>query len=77
MDAVNTKLNGYLPLTGGTMTGKITMNIPTQVPIVFNYTASGGTECYVQFHITGVAKGAVGFLNSNGTYLYNYTTSKY
>ena len=77
LDAVNTKLNGYLPLTGGTMTGKITMNIPTQVPIVFNYTASGGTECYVQFHITGVAKGAVGFLNSNGTYLYNYTTSKY
>lgn len=77
LDAVNTKLNGYLPLTGGTMTGKITMNIPTQVPIVFNYTASGGTECYVQFHIMGVAKGAVGFLNSNGTYLYNYTTSKY
>lgn len=77
LDAVNTKLNGYLPLTGGTMTGKITMNIPTQVPIVFNYTASGGTECYVQFRITGVAKGAVGFLNSNGTYLYNYTTSKY
>ena len=77
LDAVNTKLNGYLPLTGGTMTGKITMNIPTQVPMVFNYTASGGTECFVQFHITGVAKGAVGFLNSNGTYLYNYTTSKY
>lgn len=77
LDAVNTKLNGYLPLTGGTMTGKITMNIPTQVPIVFNYTASGGTDCYVQFRITGVAKGAVGFLNSNGTYLYNYTTSKY
>lgn len=77
LDAVNTKLNGYLPLTGGTMTGKITMNIPTQVPIVFNYAASGGTECYVQFRITGVAKGAVGFLNSNGTYLYNYTTSKY
>lgn len=74
---VNTKLGSYLPLTGGTMTGKITMNIPTQVPIVFNYTASGGTECYVQFHITGVAKGAVGFLNSNGTYLYNYTTSKH
>lgn len=77
LDAVNTKLNGYLPLTGGTMTGKITMNIPAQVPIVFNYTASGGTECYVQFRITGVAKGAVGFLNSNGTYLHNYTTSKY
>lgn len=77
LDAVNTKLNGYLPLTGGTMTGKITMNIPTQVPIVFNYTASGGTDCYVQFRITGAAKGAVGFLNSNGTYLYNYTTSKY
>lgn len=77
LDAVNTKLGSYLPLAGGTMTGKITMNIPTQVPMVFNYTASGGTECYVQFRITGVAKGAVGFLNSNGTYLYNYTTSKY
>ena len=72
-----TQLAKYLPLTGGTVTGKVGISATTQVPLILNYAASGGTECYMRFNINGTTYGSVGFLSSKGTYLYNYSSSKY
>jgi hypothetical protein len=72
-----TQLAKYLPLAGGTVTGQVRISATTQVPLILNYAASGGTECYMRFNINGTTYGSVGFLSSKGTYLYNYSSSKY
>lgn len=69
--ATLTDLGGYLPLTGGTISAA------NSVPLIINNSASGGTDCFVRFNLAGTANGAVGFLSSKGTYLYNYSGSKY
>lgn len=74
---VNTKLGSYLPLTGGTLTGQTIISAKTYFPLVLNYTASGGTKCYMMFQLEGVYSGAAGFLKNKGTYLYNYNGGKY
>lgn len=74
---VNTKLGSYLPLTGGTLTGQTIISAETYFPLVLNYTASGGTKCYMMFQLEGVYSGAAGFLKNKGTYLYNYNGGKY
>ena len=69
--------SSFLPLTGGTLTGQTTISTTTQTPLILNYAASGGTECYIRFNLNGTASGAVGTLSSKGTYLYNYSGGKY
>lgn len=61
----------YLPLSGGTISAA------NSVPLIINNSVSGGTDCFVRFNLNGTASGAVGFLKNKGTYLYNYTGSKY
>lgn len=61
----------YLPLSGGTISAA------NSVPLIINNSVSGGTDCSVRFNLNGTASGAVGFLKNKGTYLYNYTGSKY
>lgn len=75
---VTNQLSNYLPLTGGTLTGQTTISTSnTSVPLIINYAASGATDCFIRFNLNGTASGAVGFLSSKGTYLYNYSNSKY
>lgn len=61
----------YLPLSGGTISAA------NSVPLIINNSVSSGTDCFVRFNLNGTASGAVGFLKNKGTYLYNYTGSKY
>ena len=75
--ATLTDLGGYLPLAGGSITGQVGISSKAQVPLILNYNASGGTECYMRFNINGTTYGSVGFLSSKGTYLYNYSNGKY
>lgn len=77
LDAVNTKLGSYLPLTGGTLTGQTTISANVAAPLVLNYKVSGGTDCYMRFVLNETASGAVGVLSSSGTYLYHYPSNKY
>lgn len=66
-----TQLAKYLPLTGGTISAA------KSVPLIIDNSVSGGTDCLVRFNLAGTANGAVGFLSRKGTYLYNYSGSKY
>ena len=60
LDAVNTKLNGYLPLTGGTMTGSIISNV-NQV-LKYNYNSASHS-------IIGFTSGNPGYISVG-----NYTS---
>lgn len=77
LDAVNTKLGSYLPLAGGTMTGKLTINTSTVNPLAINHTNAAANEVYIQIQRAGTALAAIGNMPSNGSYIYNYAAGKY
>lgn len=68
LDAVNTKLGGYLPLTGGTMTGTLKINSGGSEPLVINNSASAG-EAYIVPQTQGTTRGAIGWNASLGMFL--------
>ena len=73
---VSTKLGGYLPLTGGTMTGKLTINASIVNPLAINNTNAKANEVYIQIQRAGIALAAIGNMPSNGSYIYNYAAPK-
>ena len=77
LDAVNTKLGSYLPLAGGTMTGKLTINTSTVNPLEINHTNASANEVYIKIQRAGTALAAIGNMPSNGSYIYNYAAGKY
>lgn len=72
---VNTKLGDYLPLTGGTMTGKLTINTSTTNILAINNTNASATEVSQAFRIGGTTKGYFGFTTTTGVYMQNSDSS--
>ena len=73
---VNTKLGGYLPLTGGILSGQLIINSISN-SLILNNTNSSGTESFIKVQLNGTSKAAIGFLSSIGSYIYNYESEKY
>lgn len=75
--ATLTDLGGYLPLTGGSMTGRLVIASQLSHCMTINNTTSGGNESYLQIQMQGTSKAAIGFLSGSGSYIHNYEYSKY
>lgn len=75
--ATLTDLDGYLPLTGGSMTGRLVIAPQLSHCMTINNTTSGGNESYLQIQMQGTSKAAIGFLSGSGSYIHNYEYSKY
>ena len=75
--ATLTDLGGYLPLTGGNMTGRLVIAPQLSHCMTLNNTTSSGAESYIQFQLQGTSKAAIGFLSGWGSYIHNYEYSKY
>lgn len=75
--ATLTDLGGYLPLTGGSMTGRLVIASQLSHCMTINNTTSGGRESYLQIQMQGTSKAAIGFLSGSGSYIHNYEYSKY
>ena len=73
---VNTKLGGYLPLTGGILSGQLIINSISN-SLILNNTNSSETESFINVQLNGTSKAAIGFLSSIGSYIYNYESNKY
>ena len=73
---VNTKLGGYLPLTGGVLSGQLIINSISN-SLILNNTNSSETESFIKVQLNGTSKAAIGFLSSIGSYIYNYESNKY
>lgn len=69
--------SNYLKLTGGTLTGKLTINTSIVNPLAINDTNASASEVYIQIQRAGTALAAIGNMPSNGSYIYNYATAKY
>lgn len=70
------ELSKYLPLTGGTLSGQLTIN-STSNSLILNNASSSGTESFIKVQIKGTDKAAIGFLSGSGSYIHNYENSKY
>lgn len=67
----------YLKLTGGILTGKLTLNTSLTNPLTINNSNASASEVYIQIQRAGQALAAIGNMPSNGSYIYNYATAKY
>ena len=75
--ATITDLNNYLPLTGGALSGTLTIDTIGSNPFVINNNDTNGSETYMRVLRKGTASAAIGFMDSLGAYIYNYNSNKY
>ena len=70
-------VSGYLPLSGGTLTGNLTINTAGSTTFVINNNDINGSETFMRVLRKGIASAAIGFRDSLGAYIYNYNSKKY
>lgn len=69
--------SNYLPLTGGTLSGNLTINTVGGTTFVINNNDTNGSETFMRVLRKGTASAAIGFMDSLGAYIYNYNSKKY
>ena len=69
LDAVNTKLNGYLPLAGGTITGTLGIKYGNIVPVYVDNTTTSAPSSSIEFRTNGTSRAFVGYNISLGAVL--------
>lgn len=70
-------IGNYLPLTGGTLSGNLTINTVGSTTLVINNNDTNGSETFMRVLRKGTASAAIGFRDSLGAYIYNYNSNKY
>lgn len=75
--ATTSDLGNYLPLTGGTLSGNLTINTVGSTTLVINNNDTNGSETFMRVLRKGTASAAIGFKDGLGAYIYNYNSSKY
>lgn len=74
-DSYNFNPGNYLPLTGGTLTGALTISLSSVTPIILNNTNASATEISQTLRIGGKSKGYFGYTTSTGVFMQNATSS--
>lgn len=74
---ITNQLSNYLPLTGGTLSGNLTINTVGSTTFVINNNDTNGSETFMRVLRKGTASAAIGFRDSLGAYIYNYNSNKY
>ena len=75
--ATTSDLGNYLSLTGGTLSGNLTINTVGSTTLVINNNDTNGSETFMRVLRKGTASAAIGFRDSLGAYIYNYNSNKY
>lgn len=75
--ATTSDIDNYLPLTGGTLSGNLTINTVGSTTLVINNNDTNGSETFMRVLRKGNASAAIGFRDSLGAYIYNYNSNKY
>lgn len=74
-DSYNFNPGNYLPLTGGILTGALTISLSSVAPIILNNTNASATEISQTLRIGGKSKGYFGYTTSTGVFMQNATSS--
>lgn len=75
--ATTSDIGNYLPLSGGTLSGYLTINTVGSTTLVINNNDTNGSETFMRVLRKGTASAAIGFMDSLGAYIYNYNSNKY
>lgn len=75
--ATTSDIGNYLPLSGGTLSGNLTINTVGSTTLVINNNDTNGSETFMRVLRKGTASAAIGFRDSLGAYIYNYNSNKY
>lgn len=70
-----TDLNNYLPLTGGNLTGKLSIKSSGSNLLILD--SSSSTESVIHFLRSSTSKGAVGYYDNIGAFIYNFPSNTY
>ena len=73
--ATVTDLNNYLPLTGGNLTGKLSIKSGGSNLLILD--SSSSTESAIHFLRSSTSKGAVGYYDNIGAFIYNFPSNTY
>lgn len=73
--ATVTDLNNYLPLTGGNLTGKLSIKSSGSNLLILD--SSSSTESVIHFLRSSTTKGAVGYYDNIGAFIYNFPSNTY
>lgn len=73
--ATVTDLNNYLPLTGGNLTGKLSIKSSGSNLLILD--SSSSTESAIHFLRSSTKKGAVGYYDNIGAFIYNFPSNTY
>lgn len=73
--ATVTDLGSYLPLTGGNLTGKLSIKSSGSNLLILN--SSSSTESVIHFLRSSTSKGAVGYYDNIGAFIYNFPSNTY
>lgn len=74
---INSSTSNFLPLTGGTLSGNLTINTVGSTTLVINNNDTNGSETFMRVLRKGTASAAIGFRDNLGAYIYNYNSNKY
>lgn len=74
---INSSTSNFLPLTGGTLSGNLTINTVGSTTLAINNNDTNGFETFMRVFRKGTASAAIGFRDSLGAYIYNYNSNKY
>ena len=75
--ATVTDLNNYLPLTGGVLSGTLTINTVGTNTLIIDNNDTNGVETLVKVLRKGTLQAALGFMDNLGAYIYNYNSRKF
>lgn len=73
--ATVTDLGSYLPLTGGNLTGKLSIKSSGSNILILD--SSSSTESVIHFLRSSTSKGAVGYYDNIGAFIYNFPSNTY
>jgi hypothetical protein len=73
--ATVTDLGSYLPLTGGNLTGKLSIKSSDSNLLILD--SSSSTESVIHFLRSSTLKGAVGYYDNIGAFIYNFPSNTY
>ena len=76
INTIINKLTDYLRLTGGTLSGALTINTVGSVPFIANNNDINGTDVFAYFRVKGANKTSVGYSNGNGPFIQDATNDR-
>lgn len=74
--ATTSDLGNYLPLTGGKLSGQLTVEYAGSTPLIVNNSYTNGVDSVLNFRVKGVNKTLVGYSNGNGPFIQDASNNR-